>query len=470
MGVNSFEYFGETIFDISEDTVTADVLPEGVTAHDANGDPIVGTKIFVESVNGKSGKAIKLEAGDVGAEKEGTASTAVSTHNVATDAHNDIRIFIQGLSDRVNAIANSDDTTLDDFKEVVAYIKANRDLIDEITSKKINYTDIINDLTTNVENKPLSAAQGVVIKRLIDGLESGKLDASKLTEAINTALAQAKASGEFDGEDGDPGVGITKAEVVNGNLVITYSTGNKETAGKVKGEDGKDGVLTSAQKELLGRLEDWYDESHYQNMTCDFTSTKASTTVDIGSSFEVTFGWDFDKELRYLEVGNTVYDTKEGKDPPEDGSVTETFALSQEGTLSFEITGKHAGTYGEEVCTNTWTYNFRNKVYYGLKEKDDPDTVDQSFIKQLSKSAYATTFKIAGHNFNDNNAKKYIWVAFPSRFGTPKFTLGGFAGGFTKLEGTVNFTNSATPTAFTEPYAVWRSTIPGNGNMTFTVE
>ena len=34
---------------------------------------------------------------------------------------------------------------------------------------------------------------------------SGKLDASKLPEAINTALAQAKASGEFEGPKGDPG-------------------------------------------------------------------------------------------------------------------------------------------------------------------------------------------------------------------------------------------------------------------------
>lgn len=34
---------------------------------------------------------------------------------------------------------------------------------------------------------------------------SGKLDASELPTAINTALAQAKASGEFDGKDGEPG-------------------------------------------------------------------------------------------------------------------------------------------------------------------------------------------------------------------------------------------------------------------------
>ena len=34
---------------------------------------------------------------------------------------------------------------------------------------------------------------------------SGKLDASKLPEAVNEALAQAKASGEFDGKDGKDG-------------------------------------------------------------------------------------------------------------------------------------------------------------------------------------------------------------------------------------------------------------------------
>ena len=139
---------------------------------------------------------------DVGADKSGTADSKVSAHNVSDASHNDIRLLIQGLADRINAIANSTDVDLDDFKEVVAYIKANRGLIDAITTNKINYTDIINDLVTNVTNKPLSAAQGVALKLLIDNLTSDKLDASALTSAINTALAQAKASGEFKGADG----------------------------------------------------------------------------------------------------------------------------------------------------------------------------------------------------------------------------------------------------------------------------
>ena len=41
---------------------------------------------------------------------------------------------------------------------------------------------------------------------------SGKLDASALPTAINTALAQAKASGEFDGKDGEDGKDYTLTE------------------------------------------------------------------------------------------------------------------------------------------------------------------------------------------------------------------------------------------------------------------
>ena len=50
------------------------------------------------------------------------------------------------------------------------YIKSNRDLIKSITTDKVSYTDIVNDLTTNVTNKPLSAAQGVALKALIDAI------------------------------------------------------------------------------------------------------------------------------------------------------------------------------------------------------------------------------------------------------------------------------------------------------------
>lgn len=137
----------------------------------------------VQSVNGKTG-AVQLSAddvgarpstwtpsaSDVGADTAGTAETKVSTHNTATDAHNDIRLLITGLTNRINALANSEDVDLDQMAELVAYIKANRELIGQITTNKVSVSDIIDNLTTNVSDKPLSAAQGVALKALIDAI------------------------------------------------------------------------------------------------------------------------------------------------------------------------------------------------------------------------------------------------------------------------------------------------------------
>jgi hypothetical protein len=94
-----------------------------------------------------------------------------TTHNTSTTAHNDIRQLISGLTSRLNAVANSDDTTLDQLSEIVAYIKANKSLIDSITTSKVNVSDIIDNLTTSVSNKPLSAKMGVELKKLIDAIK-----------------------------------------------------------------------------------------------------------------------------------------------------------------------------------------------------------------------------------------------------------------------------------------------------------
>ena len=133
----------------------------------------------VQSVNGKTG-AVSLSAADVGARPNTWTPTysdvgaeksgAVNTHNTNTEAHNDIRIELKALADRINAVLDSDDTTLDELSEIVAYIKSNKALIDGVTTSKVNVSDIINNLTSNVTNKPLSAAQGVVLKALIDAI------------------------------------------------------------------------------------------------------------------------------------------------------------------------------------------------------------------------------------------------------------------------------------------------------------
>ena len=159
-------------------------------------DSLNGTKVpITRTVNGKELSVdISITADDVGAEAIGT----VSTHDAATNSHRDIRKLITELTIRLNTLADSDDATLDQMSELVAYIKSNKNLIEEITTKKVNVSDIIDDLTTSTPAKPLSAAQGVALKGLIDALDNNKIDSSSLELAINAAFAEAKTSGEFD--------------------------------------------------------------------------------------------------------------------------------------------------------------------------------------------------------------------------------------------------------------------------------
>ena len=67
MGVNKVDYFGETLIDLTEDTVTADALKKGITAHAKNGEQIIGkyeTKLQSKSATPtKSAQTIKPDSG-----------------------------------------------------------------------------------------------------------------------------------------------------------------------------------------------------------------------------------------------------------------------------------------------------------------------------------------------------------------------------------------------------------------------
>ena len=142
------------------------------------------------TLEGNAGKSFEEFLASIGFDIDvaDELNTAFSNHNVDTTAHNDIRVLITELSERLNSIADSDDDTLDQLSEIVAYIKANKELIESVTTNKINVTDIVNDLTTNVADKVLAASQGVAIKALIDALQE-----EVNTKVSNTVTVNGKA-------------------------------------------------------------------------------------------------------------------------------------------------------------------------------------------------------------------------------------------------------------------------------------
>ena len=184
-------------------------------------------------------------ASEVGADPSGTAANAVSAHNTQTSSHNDIRLELKSLSDKINAFLDSDDTTLDELSELITAIKNNKTTIEQLTSGKVNVTDIVNNLTTNTANKPLSAAQGVALKSLIDAisvptkvsqLTNDKGYITGYTETDPTVPAWAKASSKPS---------YSKSEVGLGNVenVKQYSASNPPPY-PVTSVNGKTGAVT----------------------------------------------------------------------------------------------------------------------------------------------------------------------------------------------------------------------------------
>ena len=164
---------------------------------------------------------IPKSASDVGADATGTATTKVTEHNTSNVSHNDIRLLITNLTNKLNALADSDDTTLDQLSEIVTYIKNNKSLIDGITTSKLNISDVADNLTTNITNKALSAKQGVELKKLIDAITVP----TKVSQLTNDSKFLTSVPAEY----------ITEDELNTKG----YLTKHQDISGKVDKVEGK---------------------------------------------------------------------------------------------------------------------------------------------------------------------------------------------------------------------------------------
>ena len=247
-------------------------------------------------------------AQQVGADPAGAAASAVSQHNTDATSHNDLRIALQELSDRINAALDSDDTTLDQMSEVVAYIKSNKSLIDVITTSKVNVSDIVNNLTTDISNKPLSAAQGVALKELINSLsnsmtayrtaaaqdviDSGKVDkvtgkglsSNDYTDAAKAkvdALAPVATSGNYDDLTNKPTIPAPVTEQTVSGWGFTKNTGtySKPTGGIPKTD------LAAAVQASLGKADTALQE--HQSLAA-YRTAAAQNIIDNGKQDKIT--------------------------------------------------------------------------------------------------------------------------------------------------------------------------------------
>lgn len=102
-----------------------------------------------------------------------------------------------------------------------------------------------------------------------------------------------------------------------------------------------------------------------------------------------------------------------------------------------------------------------DKIHYGAAASG---TLTDSFLlSTLTGHELSETRELS---FSVNaGANEYIWIALPVSYGAPRFTVGGFDGGFTS-QGTFIHTNNL---SYRTQYELWRSDNKGLGEVNVTI-
>jgi Cu/Ag efflux pump CusA len=193
----------------------------------------------------------------------------------------------------LQALINGDDLNLDSIKELADAIKAEGDTIDELTSSKVNVSDVYNDVDYLLAGKVLDARVGKTLKDLIDALT--------LIVNNNTTSITANTNGKLD-------------------AVLTYKTKTASHA-----PDANDLTDVNSGKAL----------NFLMNVAGANTFTipkDATRNFPIGTVFLVdTIG-----------AGQTTF-------APEDGTIA---IRSKSGYL--KITGQYSGASIKKIAANEW--------------------------------------------------------------------------------------------------------------------
>ena len=113
---------------------------------------------------------------------------------------------LYGYIQTIQTLLSSNDTDLDTVQEIVTYIKNNKSVLDTFSTSKVNVSDIVDDLLSNVSNKPLSAKQGYLLKGYIDNIISG----------VTVVKEAEKATKDSDGNN----IAATYVKSINGQTPV----------------------------------------------------------------------------------------------------------------------------------------------------------------------------------------------------------------------------------------------------------
>lgn len=180
--------------------------------------------------------------------------------------------------------------------------------------------------------------------------------------------------------------------------------------------------------------------------TCSPSSAERGSTVA-----DVTLAWALNKSAETLTLDGAAQDVAST------GTTLKGANLTKDKTYALVATDAR-----DAKATRTTSLSFKDKRHWWVAADLDAAGVTDDVVNGATgelASTLATTFTITAGD------GQHIYYAFPASWGTPRFFVGGFEGGFSLLK-TFDHVNASGATV---SYVVWESTNAGLGKTSVEV-
>lgn len=218
------------------------------------------------------------------------------------------------------------------------------EMLEYINSIAIDDTKIEEVVNEYLEEHPIEAPVTSVNEKtgavVLTSADVGALSENELAEAIDTALAQAKASGDFDGADGySPTVSMTS--VSDGTKLDITDINGVHTATILNGINGQNGYSPTVEVTQTST-----------GHTVSITDKEGTQTFDVLNGINGTDGQDGDDGQDLIHQGETV--TSSGVVSKElSPNVFCLFSDTQTGISDLTLTLANGNYYDEYMCAFT---------------------------------------------------------------------------------------------------------------------
>lgn len=288
-----------------------------------------------------------------------------------------------------------------------------------------------------------------------DVLVGGKTNLEEEIEAIYHAIDDISLTPGpqgpqgLRGEKGAKGIIVSETEPTDPEIELWIDPQfdishiiNLEDYYKKPEVDEKVNEVSDRLTPLENQVDELLNPLQIKSLTCQ------PNVAELGSTLpSLTLKWSYSRNVKSQRLnGETLESDIREK------VVTGLFSTNQ----SFKL---EADGYSKTVSATT-NFSVMNRVYWGVSEPTA--SVDQ-LIKKLSSELRNTKAKTFTVSCGEG---QHIYYAFPSRYGTARFMVGGFEGGFEKIL-TVEVTNNS---QYTEVYSIYQSANQNLGTTTVTVE